>query len=76
VAIWFSLLFFFPAIASVFRRIKRKQLVEHKKTIQPLHEKPWSDFEVLVGEVFRRNGFTVQENMTDGADGAVLVRAY
>jgi restriction system protein len=41
-----------------------------------LHEKPWSDFEVLVGEVFRRNGFTVQENMTDGADGAVLVGAY
>jgi restriction system protein len=71
VAIWFSLLFLIPAVSSIFRRRKRKQLVEHQASIQTLRETSWSDFEVLVGEVFRRKGFTVQENMTGGADGGI-----
>ncbi|AEP29389.1 DUF2034 domain-containing protein [Brumicola nitratireducens] len=71
VAIWFSLLFLIPAVTSAFRHHKRKQLVEHQTSIQTLRETSWSDFEVLVGEVFRRKGFTVQENMTCGADGGI-----
>lgn len=71
VAIWFSLLFLIPAVTSIFRRRMRKQLVEHQTSIQTLRETSWSDFEVLVGEVFRRKGFTVQENMTGGADGGI-----
>jgi restriction system protein len=70
-AIWFSLLFLIPAVSSIFRRRKRKQLVEDQASIQTLRETSWSDFEVLVGEVFRRKGFTVQENMTGGADGGI-----
>ena len=71
IAIWFSLLFLIPAVTSIFRRRKRKHLVEHQTSIQTLRETSWSDFEVLVGEVFRRKGFTVQENMTGGADGGI-----
>lgn len=71
VAIWFSLLFLIPAVTSIYRRRKRKQLVEHQASIQTLRETSWSDFEVLVGEVFRRKGFTVQENMSGGADGGI-----
>jgi len=71
VAIWFSLLFLIPAVTSIFRRRKRKHLVEHQRSIQTLRETSWSDFEVLVGEVFRRKGFTVVENMTGGADGGI-----
>jgi restriction system protein len=71
IAIWFSLLFLIPAVTSIFRLRKRKQLVEHQTSIQTLRETSWSDFEVLVGEVFRRKGFTVQENMTGGADGGI-----
>ena len=71
VAIWFSLLFLIPAASSIFRRRRRKQLVEHQSSIQTLRETSWSDFEVLVGEVFRRKGFTVQENMSAGADGGI-----
>lgn len=71
VAIWFSLLFLIPAVTSIFRRRKRRQLVEHQSSIQTLRETSWSDFEVLVGELFRRKGFTVQENMTGGADGGI-----
>lgn len=71
VAVWFSLMFLLPAVASIVRRRKRKKLVEHQKIIQTLRETSWSDFEVLVGEVFRRKGFKVQENMTGGADGGI-----
>lgn len=71
IAIWFSLLFLIPAVTSIFRRRKRKHLVEHQASIQTLRETSWGDFEVLVGEVFRRKGFTVQENMSGGADGGI-----
>lgn len=57
VAIWFSLLFLIPAVTSIYRRRKRKQLVEYQTSIKTLRETSWSDFEVLVGEVFRRKGF-------------------
>lgn len=70
-AIWLSLLFLLPAITSLFRAKKRKQLVNHQKSIETLKETSWRDFEVLVGEVFRRRGFTVQENISAGADGGI-----
>ncbi len=71
VAIWSSLLFLIPAVTSIIRRRKREQLVEQQSSIETLRETSWSDFEVLVGEVFRRKGFRVQENMSGGADGGI-----
>lgn len=70
-ATWLSLLFLLPAVTSLFRRRKRKNLVEQQKSIATLRETSWNDFEVLVGEVFRRKGYSVQENMSAGADGGI-----
>jgi len=50
---------------------KRIQLIKQQSSIETLRETYWSDFEVLVGEAFRRKGFTVQENMVGGADGGI-----
>jgi restriction system protein len=71
VALWFALPFLIPAISSVFKRRKRKQLLGHQKSIETLRAASWSDFEVLVGEAFRPKGFKVQENMVGGADGGI-----
>jgi restriction system protein len=59
------------AIVSIVGRYKRKALLE---SIKPggntLDGISWREFEMLVGEAFRRQGFSVQET-TSGADGGV-----
>jgi restriction system protein len=71
VAGMFASLFLIPAISSIFKRQKRKQLIKKQSSIDTLRKTSWSDFEVLVGEAFRRKGFAVQENMVGGADGGI-----
>ncbi|MEP4891933.1 MAG: DUF2034 domain-containing protein [Aliiglaciecola sp.] len=70
----FALMFTLPAVSSIFKHKKRQQLLQHQQGIDTLREISWSDFEVLVGEAFRRKGFSVQENMSGGADGGVDLR--
>lgn len=71
-AAWvFACLFLITAISSVFNHQKRKQLIKKQSSIETLRDTSWSDFEVLVGEAFRRKGFAVQENRVGGADGGI-----
>lgn len=60
------------AIASVFGRMRRKKLfdsvVSRENTLESI---TWREFELLVGEAFRRKGFTVQETGQGGADGGI-----
>jgi restriction system protein len=60
------------AIASVFGRIRRKKLFNsvamNENTLESIS---WREFELLVGEAFRRKGFTVQETGQGGADGGI-----
>jgi restriction system protein len=67
----FGGMFLLPAISSIFMGKKRKQLIKQQSSIETLRDTSWSDFEVLVGEAFRRKGFAVQENMVGGADGGI-----
>ncbi|MFT2091245.1 restriction endonuclease [Paraglaciecola sp. 2405UD69-4] len=74
-AAWvFACLFLIPAISSIFNQQKRKLLIKEQNSIDTLRDTSWSDFEVLVGEAFRRKGFAVQENMVGGADGGIDLR--
>jgi len=62
------------AIASVFRRRKRAGLfqgVASAKSGSALSGMNWRDFELLVGEAFRRRGFSVVETGGESADGGV-----
>jgi restriction system protein len=60
------------AIASVFGRMRRKKLfnsvASNENTLESIS---WREFELLVGEAFRRKGFTVQETGQGGADGGI-----
>ncbi|MFZ5958065.1 restriction endonuclease [Pseudomonas knackmussii] len=63
------------AVASFFGRLKRKKLVadvanarESGRTVDGIS---WREFEQLVGEVFRRKGFSVTETGGNGPDGGV-----
>ncbi|HEX9392498.1 MAG TPA: restriction endonuclease [Usitatibacteraceae bacterium] len=62
------------AIVSVWRRHQRKGLVENvaqAKSTNALDGMSWREFEMLVGEAFRLNGFSVVETGGGGADGGV-----
>jgi restriction system protein len=64
-------LFLVPAIASIFMRKKRQKLLAQQKSIDTLKALSWQEFELLVGEAYRRLGYRVVENMTGGADGGI-----
>ncbi|MBV6752272.1 restriction endonuclease [Pseudomonas chlororaphis] len=67
------LIFASGMVASLLARKKRRDLLESiaKPGGNTLEGISWQQFERLVGETFRRQGFTVQENDTGGPDGGI-----
>lgn len=62
------------AVASFFSRRKRLNLhadVANNKVADALDGMSWQEFEMLVGEAFRQNGYQAVENVGGGADGGV-----
>lgn len=53
------------------RRIFRRRLYDSIGNLRDLEGLSWQQFERLVGEYFRRHGFTVQEVGSTGGDGGV-----
>ena len=59
---------------SVYGRQQRKALftdVQTSSSVSALNDMSWQEFELLVGEAFRRKGYAVAENGCGGADGGV-----
>lgn len=64
----------FGAILSFMRRRKRESLVNtvtQSATADALNGMSWREFEMLVGEAFRLQGYTVTESMAAGPDGGI-----
>jgi restriction system protein len=62
------------ALASSLRRRKRKALFDatsQASGADALQSMPWQEFEMLVGEGFKRRGYGVRETGGGGADGGV-----
>jgi restriction system protein len=66
------LLFFaLIAIGSFLFAKKRSRLVDEQSSLEKLRETGWKDFEYLVAEAFRRQGYQVEFSLGRGADGGV-----
>ena len=67
------LIFGVGAVASIFGRRKRRELLRCASTVgdNALLNMTWHDFELLVGEALRRRGYAVQETVAKGPDGGV-----
>lgn len=50
---------------------KRRFLLATRKEIDSIRSLSWHDFELLVGEALRRQGYTVNETGGGGADGGI-----
>lgn len=73
--------FLFGAVVSLFKQKKNKQLYESiashspaetkSSALQAVERLTWQEFEMLVGESFRRKGYSVEETGGGGADGGI-----
>jgi len=68
---WVGVIFFIPAIISFIGSEKRVKLLESQKGLASIKNLSWRQFECLVGEAFKRNGFSVTETGGGGADGGI-----
>ncbi|WP_305804867.1 restriction endonuclease [Stenotrophomonas sp. YIM B06876] len=58
------------ALASFFNARKRRRLLDTRTNLESLST-GWRNFEQLVGEAFRRQGYSVDENHRPGPDGGI-----
>lgn len=59
------------ASVSFLKSRHRRNLLDTRTNLESLAAMGWHDFERLVGEAFRRQGYTVEETGLGGADGGI-----
>ena len=58
-------------VVSLFKKESRAKLIESTTTVESLREMSWEDFEDLVGEACRRQGYSVEKAGGAEPDGGV-----
>lgn len=59
------------ALISLFRQLSRRRLLDTQTGLDSLRAMSWREFEMVVGESFRRRGYAIQETGLGGADGGI-----
>lgn len=59
------------AFASWLRARRTRELLDTRRGLDDIAALGWRDFERLVGEAYRRRGYTVEETGLGGADGGI-----
>jgi restriction system protein len=69
---WLPALFFaaLAGVSALFAK-KRRALLDSQKDAASLQSLSWKEFEWLVGEAYRRQGYEVEESLGKGADGGI-----
>ena len=60
-----------PAVISALSSIRKRKLLDRQQGIETIRALSWKEFEELLGEAYRRQGFSVTENRHGGADGGI-----
>ena len=71
VAPWAALFFLIPAPISAYNSWRKRKLLDNQKGLESIRSLSWKEFEELVGEAYRRQGYTVRENSGAGPDGGI-----
>ena len=66
-----ALAFLAIAAVSALMARRRRKLLDGQRDLDSLRQTIWQDFERLVGEVYRRQGYRVVETGGGGADGGI-----
>jgi restriction system protein len=67
----FLALGFVGAGMSAYRSRDRARLLDEQSSLESLRALPWSRFEQLVGEAYRRQGYDIEETGLGGPDGGI-----
>ena len=70
----FGIILLIPAPISAFNAWRKCRLLDEQEDIASIRSLSWKQFEELVAEAYRRQGFRVIENASGGADGGVDIR--
>lgn len=66
-----AVLVLLPALPAAWHKWRRRELVDRQRGLDTLREMTWREFETLVGEAYRRQGYAVEETGGGGPDGGV-----
>lgn len=66
-----SIIFLLPAVKSAFEALRKRQLLDQQEGIESIRSISWREFEELVAEAYRRQGYFVRENHHVGPDGGI-----
>ena len=58
-------------IGAEFRKWGRRRLLDKQSSLDSIRALPWQEFEHLVGEAYRREGYHVEETGTSSGDGGI-----
>jgi restriction system protein len=67
----FASIFVFIAVISAFHSWRKGELLDRQTSVKSIKDLSWKDFEYLVSEAYRRQGYAVQENLCGGADDGI-----
>jgi restriction system protein len=71
IAPFVSLVLLAPAVVSLVHSWRKRNLLDSQRDLLTICSLSWREFEELVGEAYRRLGYTVKENSGPGPDGGV-----
>lgn len=63
--------FLLPGAISMFNAWRKGELFQSQTGLSSLLKLSWREFEEVIGEVYRRQGYSVVENAGPGADGGI-----
>lgn len=68
---WAAFIFGFAALLSLVIQLNKGRLLDRQTNIDSIQELSGHKFEILLSEAFRRQGYTVKENSSEGPDGGI-----
>ncbi|CAA0096770.1 Uncharacterised protein [Halioglobus japonicus] len=69
-----ALILLVPAPISAFNAWRKRKLLDSQRSVATIRDLSWREFEELVAESYRRQGYQVLENHRGGSDGGVDIR--
>lgn len=70
---WLTLALVLIALFAEGDKFRRRRLLSRQSSLETLQNMTWLEFEHLVGEIYRRQGYKVEEKGGSGPDGGVDV---
>jgi len=67
----FACIFLLTAAISAYHAWRRGELLDRQTSVKSVKAVNWRDFEHMVSEAYRRQGYSVQESTGGGADGGI-----